>query len=112
MAKTTNVTTLDDETSTDVVQAAPVIATPTAGGIDDQLSGERRTVTIHQTGDENEQAVFVSLNGYAYQIPRGVPCSVPAEVIEILQNAKQTTYTQTPTGVVERTVQRFPFSVQ
>lgn len=112
MAKTTQVTTLDDETSTDVVQADPAVVVPKTSGIDEQLSGEKRTVTVHQTGDENEQAVFVSLNGYAYQIPRGVPCSVPVEVIEILQNAKQTTYTQTPTGVVERTVQRFPFSVQ
>ena len=78
-----------------------------------------QTLSVAGVGEDGPSAgilregdVFVSLNGYAYQIPRGVPCSVPVEVIEILQNAKQTTYTQTPTGVVERTVQRFPFSVQ
>ena len=104
------VTTLDDEATTE----APVQAVALKGSNhDSELSGKTGTVTIHPTeGDGGSDAVFLSINGYAYQIPRGIPVQVPTEVIEVLRNAKQTIISFGQGGaLVERTVQRFAFSV-
>jgi hypothetical protein len=57
--------------------------------------------------------VFVSLNGYAYQIPRGIPVEVPDEVVQILKNAKQELMSFGKGGeIITRETQRFPFSVE
>lgn len=104
------VTTLDDDSSP--AEAAPAVAIKGANH-DAALSGKTGTVTIHPTeGDGGSDAVFISINGYAYQIPRGMPVEVPAEVIEVLRNAKQTILSFGQGGaLVERTVQRFAFSL-
>lgn len=74
------------------------------------FSGERRTITLPARRDDSEQDfVFVSVNGYAFQIPRGKPFLVPAEVIEVLDNAVETRYDGTGTG---REVPRHQFSVR
>lgn len=108
------VTTLDteDEAVAAVAEAAP--ASKVSGANHDAtLSGKKRTVTIHATeGDGGNDAVFLSVNGYAYQIPRGVASEVPVEVVEVLQNAKTTILSFGQGGaVVERSVPRFAFSV-
>jgi hypothetical protein len=118
MAKSNSqVSTLDDDAN-DSAQASPTAPAAAAREIkgnnhDEQLSGKRRTITINPTeGDGGHDAVFVSLNGYAYQIPRGEPQSVPEELVEILKNAKSTIYQSTKDGVIERTVQRYSFTLE
>ena len=110
--KNSQVTTLDDTVNPDV--DASTVAAPTARSIasgDAELSGKKRIITIHQTGNEADGEVAeLQLNGYLYRVPRGVPCEVPEEVYQILDNAKTTTYQTTPAGVVERHNFRFPFS--
>ena len=114
MAKTTTVTTLDDDTSPDV-QAPAAVATQELKGAnaDDALSGKKALLTIHPTETEGgSDAVVVGLNGYTYQIPRGQPWEVPVELVKILENAVVTSYHQTPNGLVEKHNRRFPFSVE
>lgn len=112
--KNSQVTTLDDTVNPDV--EASTVAAPAARSIasgDAELSGEKRIITIHQTGNEADGEVAeLQLNGYLYRVPRGVPCEVPEEVYLILENAKTSTYQTTAAGVVEKVNYRFPFSVQ
>lgn len=117
MATKTNsqVSTLDDAAPVAAAAAAQAEAAPVVGrNHDDQLSGDRRLITIHPTeGDSGSDAVFVSLNGYAFQIPRGTPQNVPVEVIEIIKNAKITHRNAGPGGVpIERTVQRYAYTLE
>lgn len=109
MSKTNSqITSIDD---------APAVATPVAAAVVGNAAGvgaERVTITIHPTeGDGGGNAVPVGVNGYAYQIPRGSPQSVPREVLEVLQNARSTLMTNAPGGaIIERVIPRFAFSVQ
>lgn len=105
------VTSIDDAPAAEV-QAKP--ATVVVGNnSDDQLSGERKTITIYASeGDGGSEAVSVSINGYAYQIPRGVPCNVPVEVISVLDNAQTTLLTGAAGGAInERVIPRFQYRV-
>lgn len=111
------VTTLDDSAAL----ADEVVATKAPKAVkslkganhDSSLSGRKRILTIHQTNDEGgELDVFLAINGYAYQIKRGEPVEVPEEVIEVLQNAKQTLMSFGQGGqVITRETPRYPFSV-
>lgn len=83
-------------------------------GFDVALSGKKRTITIHTSeADGGHEAVPIGLNGYMYQVPRGMPVEVPAELVSILENAKVTTFHPGPKAgeFVERTSNRFAFSV-
>lgn len=115
------VTTLDDaaalaDAAVPASQKAPKMATKAVKGAnhDAALSGNKRIVTVHPTNDEGgSEAVFLSLNGYAYQIPRGTPVEVPEEVVAILKNAKMEIMSFGKDGeVLVRETQRFPFSVE
>lgn len=118
MANDTQVSTLDDETTAQ--DSAPAKAAPAKGGKavkganhDVALSGKKRTITIHTSDAEGgHDAVFLSINGYGYQIPRGVPVEVPVEVLHVLENAKVTTYSPSkePGEFIERTTHRYAFS--
>lgn len=56
---------------------------------EDMRPEKRVRVTLHSDGTPTgNQAQFVAVNGYAYQIPRDTPVDVPEEVVEALQNAK------------------------
>lgn len=114
------VTTLDDSAAMadEIVASAPK-AKAAAKAIkganhDAALTGKTRIVTIHPTNDEGgSDAVFLALNGYAYQIPRGIPVEVPDEVVQILKNAKQELTSFGKAGeLITRETQRFPFSVE
>lgn len=114
------VTTLDDSAAlADEIVATPSRPKTAAKAVkganhDAALTGKTRVVTVHPTNDEaGSDAVFLSLNGYAYQIPRGVPVEVPDEVVQILKNAKQELMSFGKGGeVITRETQRFPFSVE
>lgn len=106
------VTTIDDGSTASTaatVDAAVVVAT----NHDAALSGRKRILTVHQSdGDGGNDAVFIQINGYAYQIPRGKPVEVPEEVIEVLNNAKQTSVHFGQGGsLTETTKPRFAFSI-
>jgi hypothetical protein len=77
-------------------------------------SGKYQTITIHPTSEEGGgDAVFVQVNSFAYQIPRGKPLSVPVEVVEILRNAKTTHYTaKEGGGVLERESHRYALTIE
>lgn len=113
--KNNQVTTLDDEPQ-DAVEN--VVVKTAAGAVvaganyDDSLSGEREILTIHSTGQEGEKNwVFLSHNGFAYQVPRGKACNVPAEVAQILRDAVTRTFHRNDAGAIEpRDSYRFPFS--
>jgi len=48
----------------------------------------KKTIIIEkQDNYEGQYDVTVGVNGYVYQIKRGVPVEVPPEVIEVLKNA-------------------------
>ncbi len=113
------VTTLDDAAAmADEVttKATPKAAAKAVKGAnhDAALTGKKRVVTIHPTNDEGgSDAVFLALNGYAYQIPRGIPVEVPDEVVQILKNAKMEIMSFGKDGeVLVRETQRFPFSAE
>lgn len=79
---------------------------------DDTLSGRFAVVTIHDTKDEtNKGPVYVGLNNNGYLFPRNVPCRVPVEVADILENAVETAYdASSGKEVIATLVPRFPFS--
>lgn len=115
MSKTNSrVTSIDDDEAQDAAvaqkSAAPIVV---GKNTDTALSGKRVDITIFPTeGAGGNDAVFVSLNGYAYQIPRGEPQSVPVEVAEIIRNAKTTlSISGEKGGITERTIQRYSFQI-
>jgi hypothetical protein len=101
------ISTLDD--AVDEAQAAPAPHAVVGNSHDDALSGEKVNVIIHeQPGDGGNDAVFVSVNGVGYQIPRGVVCAVPVEVLHVLDNSVQRILESLPNGETrERSLRRF-----
>lgn len=110
----TRIDSLDDEATAAVESAAPTDAEEVhvVGAIDDQMSGKRVKVMMHASqGDGGSDAVFASINGYAYQIPRGKPVSIPVELMEVLKNAIQTNYSTGALGSnVAQEIPRFAFN--
>lgn len=73
-----------------------------------ELSGKKEIVTIHGSeGEGGMDAVFVSHDGYAFQIPRDKPCVIPTEVAQILRDARVTSYVSKGSGQSESTRPRF-----
>jgi hypothetical protein len=83
------------------------------GDADATLSGKRCMLTVFATeGDGGTDAVFVGLNGYAYQIPRDEAWEVPAEVAQIIADAKVTSITTAANGTSkERVIPRFAHQI-
>ena len=110
----TKIDSLDDE-ATAVVDRG-VLITPEAIHVvqtsDDQMSGKRVNVMMHASqGDGGSDAVFVAVNGFAYQIPRGKPVSIPEEVLDVLKNAVQTNYNTGALGSsIAQEIPRFAFN--
>ncbi len=101
---TEQITSIDD--APEVVTKAPKRAKAEAN------VATRRTITIHASGDEEGQnAVPVGVNGVVYQIPRGVPCEVPEEVIAVLDSAKVSVYKVVNGEAVEHLIPRFAYTV-
>lgn len=65
------------------------------GAKQEDFSGQKMQLTIAAgKGDGEREAVFVSHAGVPFQIPRGKPWIVPKEVVNVLENAQETTYTR------------------
>lgn len=74
------------------------------------LSGKKCILTIHaDKGDGGNLPVFLGLNGRGWQIPRGVPCTVPVELLNVLETCVETVYDNGGPG---REVPRFAYSVK
>lgn len=104
------VTTIDDD-----VQAAPEPRATELKVADNHsvLTGDKVELTIYASeGVGGGDAVFVSHNGNGYQIPRGKPVIVPAEVAGIIEDAKTETTEFVNGKPVTRTANRFGFSIK
>ena len=96
----------------DTPEVAPKATKPRAKSEAAGQVAVRRTITIHASGDEEGQnAVSVGVNGVVYQIPRGLPCDVPEEVIGVLENAKTSVYKIVNGESVEHLIPRFSYTV-
>lgn len=74
---------------------------------------KRVRIFIDESSDSSDlQFVFLSLNGRAYQVKRGVEVDIPAELLEILQHAVVEKEVSDESGAKEfRKFYRFPFRV-
>lgn len=110
-SSTSQVSTLDDLGGFD--QAEAVSTAVTGSAHDDALSGDKVSITIYeQEGEMGREAVFVSVNGVGYQIPRDVRSSIPVEVLHALENCVQDIHESLPTGEMKRrSLRRFNFIV-
>ena len=120
MAKDTDrVVTLDEVDAKAVPAAkatsdAPTVAAKEIAGKnhDAALCGDKVTVTFfEQDGDLGKLPVPIGLNGYTYQVPRGVPCSIPVEALEVIKNSVEDVYEANGSNVTRRARPRFSFQV-
>lgn len=90
------VTTLDDQDSSAVTPASKATATQDlvgdSAGIADTpashgLSGKKVKVKFFNS-EEDTSPIKASLNGVAYQIPRGEVSEIPVELLEVFNNAQ------------------------
>lgn len=109
-SKESQVTTLDDEAT----PAPAVVATKSkakAVAAPESSDEGMFMVTVHATdGDAGSNAVDMCINGYLYQLPRGVPCKVPEAVLEGLRNAVTTKHKVVGDSVITQNIPRFPYS--
>lgn len=115
-ARTDKVVDLEQSSQSDLIKQKPVMveATEVIGdNHDEQLSGRKVRVTFYEGREEHEKdAIFASLNGYAYQIPRNVPVDIPIELMNVFQDAKtQVIETVQGGGTRARNVPRFGFTL-
>lgn len=79
---------------------------------------ERITIIIHNgSGPEGNKPVFVAAQGFAVQIPRQKPISVPIGIVNALRDAVETHYFREEKDgvyfgpILSVDVPRFPFAV-
>lgn len=70
-----------------------------------------RIIVHNQEGVEATPFVKVQVNGTMYTLPREVEVTVPAEVVEVLNNAVVTRFVQEGRNLVEKPARRFPYTV-
>lgn len=113
MAKDSKIVTIDDANPEAPVTPAAVekeVVQVSGSNFDPQLSGKKVKIEISEgEGDGGRDAVFVQVNGFGYQIPRNKIVSVPAEVYQIVKDAKYTISSKEGDKVVDREVKRFSF---
>ncbi|NCP39675.1 MAG: hypothetical protein GW848_04115 [Rhodoferax sp.] len=74
-------------------------------------TGKYELLTIYSGSEaDGQEAVFIGLNGYAYQIPRNKPYLVPEEVVDILRNSVTTAYANVGGKQVATDRPRYAFS--
>lgn len=70
-----------------------------------------RILVHNQEGVEATPFVKVQVNGTMYTLPREQEVTVPAEVVEVLNNAVVTRFVQEGRDLVEKPARRFPYTV-
>lgn len=87
---------------------------PTFCNVTSASAFPRVNIVVDESSNPSDPSrAFVSVNGRAYDIQRGVATEVPPEVVEALTNAVSDKVYQTPDGEIHtRPTQRFPFRIQ
>lgn len=108
-----SIATLDDDLAEQAVEQVSQAKALSGNNFDASLSGNRVRVTFfEQEGDLGKDAIFASLNGVAYNIPRNMPVEIPVEVLEIFSNAVMNAIETTQDGGQrDRQVMRFAYQV-
>lgn len=81
----------------------------------DVLKKQKKVRIMIPSSEKERDAVQVGVNGYIYNIPRDVEVDVPEAVIEVLNNAKITSYSLKPrtegegNEMVPQEVRRIPY---
>jgi len=84
----------------------------------DELHTQRKVKVNIPITESEQDDVVVQINGYAFQIKRGVDVEVPESVVGVLEDAKIMTYGQITRAdgegkeLVAQESQRIPFSVK
>src|SRR3989338_3861392 len=79
------------------------------------LEKQQKVRIMIPSSEKERDAVQVGVNGYVFNIPRDVEVEVPEAVIEVLNNAKITSYTLKPrtegegNEMVAQDVRRIPY---
>ena len=108
MATKSQISTLEDGAQ-EITQAAKSDI-PRARAVDGG-SGKYELLTIYAgTEADGQDAVFVGLNGYAYQIPRNKPHLVPIEVVNVLRESVTRSYAAVNGAQVASDRPRYAFS--
>jgi len=75
----------------------PTAAAKTAGKPRAKSSG-RVSVIVDEGSDDDPSDVFLSVNGKAYQVQRGVKVDLPPEILEAMDNARTSQLVKTGNG--------------
>lgn len=81
----------------------------------DELKSQKKVKIMIPSSEQEKADVSIGINGYVYQIKRDEIVEVPMAVIEVLNNAKMSTYVQRKredgegNELVEMVVQRIPY---
>jgi len=71
---------------------------------------ERIGIIISESENPKDTHVFISVNGYAFNIKRGERVEVPPEIVHVLENAVESRLILTGEGRHElKSFNRFPF---
>ncbi len=75
-------------------------------------SPKRVRVILDEGGEQDLPYVFISLNGVAYKVQRGVEVELPVELLEILDHAVMTVMVKDQNNrYTPRKIMRFPYRV-
>lgn len=109
MATKSQISTLEDNAPGTTASAANSDI-PRARAVDGG-SGKYELLTIYSGSEaDGQDAVFVGLNGYAYQIPRNKPHLVPVEVVNVLRESITTSFSNVAGVQVASSRPRYAFS--
>ena len=82
-----------------------------------KVIGKRVKIIVHESADPNAiNPVFIGVNGRGYTINRGVEDEVPSNVVDVLNNARETIYDRKRDDfgkefLVAREALSYPFSI-
>lgn len=70
------------------LHSAPIGSKNSSTITKEMLSREKKYILTINSTEKDKGAVFVGINGHAYNIPRDIPVTVPYSVVEALKEAK------------------------
>lgn len=99
-----------------IADLSAVAADTCVASVSHATTKARYAIIVDEGRDQHDEpGVFVSVNGRAYQLKRGVTCEVPPEILEALDHAvidKHIPVTDAngmPNGTITRASRRFPY---
>lgn len=100
---------ISDERLGERIRAQLGETAPVSSGATPATNRAKRCELIIATDAADRQPVYLAVNGHNYIIRRGEKAIVPAEVVEVLQNAVQ--YQYDPESMSRQEVLAYPFQV-